>query len=237
MLDITGIDECRGIAQTTEGWRIGAAATWTDVVRAPLPPAFNALKLAAREVGSIQIQNRGTVAGNICNASPAADGVPPLLALDASVEVASAAASRTVPLGAFIKGVRKIDLHPGEMVTAIHVPRISGGAQSAFLKLGSRTHLVISIAMVAVIVEFLGEVVTDVRVAVGSCSPVAQRLPVLEARLRGLSVEQIAQTDFVATGGLTPLTPISDVRGSAGYRMDVAAEMCRRAVLQAINGG
>lgn len=237
ILDITAIPDCRGITATSPGWRFGAAVTWTEVVRASLPPAFDALKLAAREVGSIQIQNRGTMAGNICNASPAADGVPPLLALDAQVEIASASGTRTVPLGAFIRGVRKVDLAPGEMVAAILVPQIPDTARSAFLKLGNRTHLVISIAMVAAIVDVLDGNVADARVAVGSCSPVAQRLPALEARLRGRSVSEFAGMDFAAEGALAPLSPISDLRGSAGYRMDVAAELCRRAVIQATVGG
>ena len=87
VLDLTAVEGLRGISRAGDGWRIGAATTWTDVVRADLPPLFDALKQAARQVGSIQIQNAGTVAGNLCNASPAADGVPPLLALDAEVEL------------------------------------------------------------------------------------------------------------------------------------------------------
>ncbi|ABG31164.1 xanthine dehydrogenase family protein subunit M [Roseobacter denitrificans] len=237
LLDITAISDCRGISETADGWRIGAAVTWTDVVRAPLPPAFDALKLAAREVGSIQIQNRGTVVGNICNASPAADGVPPLLALNAQVEIASSDATRTVPLSAFIQGVRKVDLARDEMVVAVIVPKVSATAQSAFLKLGSRKHLVISIAMVAAVAEVQNGRLSDVRVAVGSCSAVAQRLPGLEARLIGCAVGDVATLDFAADDNLAPLTPISDVRGSAEYRMDVAAELCRRAVVQACGGG
>ncbi|GIT86695.1 xanthine dehydrogenase family protein subunit M [Roseobacter sp. OBYS 0001] len=236
ILDITAISDCRGISEIADGWRIGAAASWTDVVRAPLPPAFDALKLAAREVGSIQIQNRGTVVGNICNASPAADGVPPLLALNAQVEIASCDATRTVPLNAFIQGVRKVDLAADEMVVAVIVPKVSASAQSAFLKLGSRKHLVISIAMVAAVVEVQNGMLSDVRVAVGSCSAVAQRLPGLEARLIGCAVGDVPTLDFAAQDSLAPLTPISDVRGSAEYRMDVAAELCRRAVVQACEG-
>jgi len=85
MIDLTGVAALRGISRDGRGWRIGAATTWTDVIRADLPPSFDGLKLAAREVGSVQIQNAGTVAGNICNASPAADGVPALLTLEAAI--------------------------------------------------------------------------------------------------------------------------------------------------------
>lgn len=234
ILDITAIPACRGIVETAQGWRIGAAVPWSDIIRAPLPPAFDGLKLAARDVGSIQIQNRATVAGNICNASPAADGVPPLLALDGFVEIASERGTRHVPLARFIQGVRRVDLGAGEMVTAIHVPRMAQHARSAFLKLGSRTHLVISIAMVASHVEMDGDRVGDVRIAVGSCAPVAQRLPDLEARVRGCTRSEVAALDFAAGDALAPLSPISDVRGSAEYRLDVAATLCRRAVVQAM---
>jgi CO/xanthine dehydrogenase FAD-binding subunit len=93
VLDISGVDEMRGIAAEGAGIRIGALTTWTALMEHPLPPAFDALKQAARQVGGVQIQNRGTLAGNLCNASPAADGGPPLLALDAEVELASAPSS------------------------------------------------------------------------------------------------------------------------------------------------
>ena len=97
VLDVTGIAELCGIARERQGWRIGAAVTWSELIRTELPPAFDALKFAAREVGSEQIQNAGTVAGNICNASPAADGVPALMILDAEVELASRAAGGSAP--------------------------------------------------------------------------------------------------------------------------------------------
>ena len=87
ILDITALEALRGIRATDAGWRIGATTSWTQVIEAQLPPLFDALKQAAREVGGVQIQNAGTVAGNLCNASPAADGVPALLALDAHLEL------------------------------------------------------------------------------------------------------------------------------------------------------
>ena len=122
ILDITQITGARGISQTDSGWRIGAATSWADIVTATLPTAFGGLKQAAREIGSLQIQNRATVVGNICNASPAADGVPPLLTLNATVEVASTSGNRIVPLGEFITGVRQIALSKDEFVVAMHVP-------------------------------------------------------------------------------------------------------------------
>ncbi len=99
VVDITALKEIRGISVQEDHIRIGGLTTWTEVIRTPLPPCFDALKQAAREVGSVQIQNRGTVAGNLCNASPAADGVPPLLALDAEIELVSLAGKTTISLG------------------------------------------------------------------------------------------------------------------------------------------
>ncbi len=150
VLDINRLDALRGLSETPEHFVIGARTSWTEIVRASLPPAFAALKQAALEVGSIQIQNRATVAGNLCNASPAADGVPPLMILDAEVELCSTAATRYLPLRGFILGNRKTACAPGELLTAIRIPKESAAGASSFLKLGARRYLVISIAMTAV---------------------------------------------------------------------------------------
>jgi CO/xanthine dehydrogenase FAD-binding subunit len=230
-LEIGRIGGLRGIERSDEAWRIGATTTWTDVVRAPLPPCFDGLKAAAREVGSVQIQNSGTVAGNLCNASPAADGVPPLLTLDARVELASAVGRRELPLADFITGVRRTALGDGEMVTAIQIPAQPEGARSAFLKLGSRTYLVISIAMVSVLLapDADGRV-AQARIAVGSCSPVARRLPDLEAALIGAPFEAAVVAARVGPEHLDPLSPIDDVRGAASYRLEAVEELLRRAL-------
>ena len=236
ILDIGTIPGMTGIARTDDGWRIGAATTWTQIAAYPFPSAFDGLRQAARQVGSVQIQNRGTVAGNICNASPAADGVPPLLSLGARVEIASKAGTRQVALADFITGVRRIALAPGELVTAVVMPAPSEGARGSFVKLGSRTHLVISIAMVAAVIDTEGDRIAAARIAVGSCSPVAQRLPALEHRLAGIACTRIDAAAFGHAGDYAPLSPISDVRGSDEYRRDVVPELCRRAVLRACGG-
>ena len=235
ILDPTGIEALKGVSATPFGWRIGAAATWTDIVSEPLPGCFDALKEAGREVGSIQIQNTGTIAGNICNASPAADGVPPLLALNAEVEIASAAGARRVALGDFITGVRAVDLRPGELVATIHVPSVDSSAASSFLKLGSRRYLVISIAMAAVVARVgNGGDIADLRVAVGSCSAVAVRLSGLEARLSGTQAAEFRESPTVTPEDLEELSPIDDIRGTASFRMDAAAELCGRAIATAL---
>lgn len=227
VLDIGGIDLLRGITADAAGWRLGATTTWSELAEAELPPLFDGLKQAAREVGGRQIQNAGTLAGNICNASPAADGVPCLLALDAEVEIAGPA-NRRLPLRQFITGVRRTALAPGELVVAIHVPRPRRHAESAFLKLGARRYLVISIAMAAATLEFSQGRVAAARVAVGACSPVAERLPALEAALVGAPRDRLA--DRVDAAQIAPLSPIDDIRGSASYRQDAAITLLRRLV-------
>lgn len=233
ILDLTRVAELRGIAAGPQGWRIGAAATWAEIAAAPLPPAFDALRQAAREVGAVQIQNAGTIAGNICNASPAADGVPPLLALEAEVELASATGRRRMALADFITGVRRTALGEGELVVALHLPHPPEGAGGAFVKLGTRASLVISIAMVAAVVWLAQGRIAGARLAVGACSPVARRLAGWEAALIGRTPEEAAALR-PALADLTGLAPIDDVRATAAYRLEAVRELCRRAVAQAL---
>lgn len=232
ILDITRIAGLRGIAREGGRMRFGAATRWSDIVRADLPPAFAGLQAAAREVGSVQIQNAGTLAGNICNASPAADGVPPLLTLGAEVEIAGTAGVRQEPLAAFITGVRRTRLAPGELVTAVTTDVPPDGSRGAFEKLGSRAYLVISITMVAVVVgcDAVGRI-SLARVAVGACSPVAMRLSALERALVGQRPAEVRVSDSDLAG----LAPITDVRGEADYRREAVAVQIARAV-QAAGG-
>lgn len=228
VLDLGAIAELRGVREEGDRWRIGALVTWSEVLEARLPRRFDCLKEAAREIGGVQIQNCGTVAGNVCNASPAADGVPPLLALDAAVELASARGRRELPLGDFVLGSRKTAGAPDELVTALLIPRRGAEARSAFLKLGARRYLVISIAMVAVAVELAGDgTIARAAVAVGACSAVAQRLAGLERDLAGRRLAP-GIGSVVAPAHLAPITPISDVRGTADYRRDAAVTLVAR---------
>lgn len=230
VLDITVLPELRRITAGGAHWRIPALCTWTDLLETPLPPLFDGLKLAAREVGGVQIQNAGTICGNLCNASPAADGTPNLLALDAGVELASLRETRRLPVAAFVTGSRAIARRADEMVTALLVPTPTHEARSTFLKLGARKYLVISIAMVAVVLETAADrTIAKARLAVGSCSVVAQRLSLLEAALVGKSLRADV-ADLVKPEHLTPLSPIDDVRGTADYRREAALTLVRRAL-------
>jgi CO/xanthine dehydrogenase FAD-binding subunit len=170
------------------------------------------------------------VAGNLCNASPAADGMPPLLALDAEVELVSKTGKRRMPLAEFIVGNRKTQRRADELLTAVMVPRVIEDAASAFVKLGARRYLVISISMVAAVVllDDAGRV-ADARVAVGSCSAVARRLPELEGELVGAAVRE-GLGRRVRPEHLQSLSPIDDVRATAEYRMDASLTLVQRAL-------
>ena len=228
IIDISKVSDLRNIRVDGSSWRIGSMVTWTDVLSADLPPVFDALKLAAREVGSVQIQNVATVIGNICNASPAADGVPPLLSMDAKLELCSSRSTRVIPLRDFILGNRQTALGEDEMVTALVLPRVGENDQSHFIKLGARKYLVISIAMVAanLRVDEHG-VVESVRIAVGACSEKAVRLAALEQHLLGMKVESVVDEVTRFTGSLS-LSPIDDIRASKTYRERAAKVLVAR---------
>ena len=218
------------------------STTWTDVAEAALPPELDGLRAAARTIGGRQIQNAGTVCGNVVNASPAADGLPNLLALDASVEVASADGERVVPIADFVLGQppdgpagraswsRACGCRRSRARRGTARGR-TGVARSTFLKLGSRAYLVISIVAVAAVLVVDRGVVVDARIAVGACSPVARRLRGLERELRGRRAGPSLAT-VPAMEHLSPLAPIDDVRGTADYRWDAALTLVRRAIAE-----
>jgi CO/xanthine dehydrogenase FAD-binding subunit len=230
LIDVSHVAEMRGIHFGPDFLRIGGATTWSEIAKAALPRSFNALRAAAREVGAVQVQNRGTIAGNLCNASPAADGVPPLLILDAQVELVSARTARRLPLRAFILGNRRTARRPDEILAAIYLPAPLSDAPSIFLKLGARRYLVISICMVAALLErdAAGRV-SRARIAVGSCSAAAQRLTDLERELVGRPATRDLAAIATATH-LGPLSPIDDVRATAVYRNDAAVTLVQRAL-------
>ena len=234
IVDVSAVAEMRGIVANSEGIRIGGAVTWTEIARTPLARAFRALQHAAGQVGSLQVQNRGTIAGNLCNASPAADGVPPLLVLNAEVELASLRGVRRMPLAAFLLGNRKTARQPDELVSAVIVPAPEPDATSAFVKLGARKYLVISIVMAAALLrkDATGTII-EARVAVGSASETAQRLSQLERDLAGASAHT-SLSRLLRSEHFNSLNPIDDVRASAKYRRDAALYLVGTALDQAI---
>ncbi|HTT10897.1 MAG TPA: FAD binding domain-containing protein [Burkholderiaceae bacterium] len=233
LLDISRLPEMRGIERTADALRIGATTTWSDLVRHPLPAHARALVQAARHVGGVQIQNRATIGGNLCNASPAADGVPPLLALDAAVELASQRGRRVIPLDRFVLGKRRTGLGADELLTSVLVPARSPNAVSTFLKLGHRRYLVISIVMVAVVLDFDAQQrVTYCGIGIGACSEAARRLPLVERGLLGVLRKEVRARagQLLEPAAFAPLAPIDDVRATRAYRLDAVRCLVERAL-------
>lgn len=240
LLDLGDVEALHGIARTTDSdgtplLRIGAMTPWSAIARASLDRPFVALQQAAREIGGIQVQNRATVGGNLCNASPAADGVAALLALDARIELAGVRGRRRLSVDGFVLGVRRTALAPDELLVAVELPLRSPRARSGFLKLGHRRSLVISIVMVAAAVEFdVHDRLERCAIAVGACAPAAVRLRALESRLLGAARPALAQRfdASICEETLAPLQPIDDVRATAAYRRQAAVELMRRLVAE-----
>ncbi|MCW5679945.1 MAG: FAD binding domain-containing protein [Xanthobacteraceae bacterium] len=234
LIDVSRVEALRGkVRQEGDAWVIPALASWTDIVDTDLPPLFDSLKQAAAEVGGRQIQNAGTVAGNICNASPAADGIPALMAMDAKVVIAGPAGEREVSLEKFVLGNRKIDLNEGELLRAVKVPARTTRTASAFRKLGARRYLVISIVMAAATLECekTGKIV-NAGISVGACAARALRLSAWEAALRGRKIGEIASL-AIDPAFIAPLAPMDDIRGAGEYRKHAAGVLVREALMKA----
>jgi len=198
---------------------VGALATYTDIIRSPLiRRRVPMLCAAAREVGGVQIQNRGTIGGNVANASPAGDTLPVLAAAQASVVLVSASGERRVPLTAFYTGYRKSVMRPDELVAALEIPKIDG--RQWFRKVGTRAAQSISKVVMAAIAPNDGQ---PPRIACGSLAPTVVRLPRTEAALgRGAAIGEAQRTL------LDEIAPIDDLRSSAEYRRRVAANLLAR---------
>ncbi|MGH7563932.1 MAG: FAD binding domain-containing protein [Gemmatimonadota bacterium] len=210
-LDLWGLEEL-GRLRWMEGWlELGALATYWDVVRHPLANAeLPILVEAARQVGAVQIQARGTWAGNIANASPAADGVPVLMACDATVLLVSARGCREVPLDGFYRGYKEMDMEPDELVTAVRIPRRPRPIQR-FFKVGSRRAQAIAKVGLAIARSDEGW-----RVVAASVAPTVRRCPAIETRLDEGWVP--GSPDDLLPTIRADVAPIDDLRSTAAYR-------------------
>lgn len=236
VLDVTAIEGLGAIQVLDGGVHLGALTTWTDIVRADLPPWMDLLIQCAHKIGAVQTQNSATVVGNICNASPAADGMVCLLAMDAVVELASMGGTRSLPVAEFVTGVRQTACRPGEMVTGLMLPAPVGATRSAFVKLGARKYMIVAVIAAAAVIEAAADgAVASARIAVGACSPVALRLAGLEAELSGMAISP-ALGETVGAEHLAGLSPISDIRASAEYRLEAVRTVLRR-MLSELGGG
>lgn len=217
----------------SEGLLLGSAVTHAAVVRhAAVQEHYGALAASANWVGSVQTRNRGTVVGNVCNASPAADTAPALIAYRAVVRIAGPEGTREVPVEQFFRGPGQTVLSPGEMVTALRLPPHRHRHGWGFLR---RTRTVIDIALVSscVVIHAANGLCDDVSISLGAVGPTPLRAVQAEAVLRG----QRPSTPLIATTAMQAAAearPISDVRCSAAYRKDMAEVLTRRCVQSAL---
>ena len=231
-ISLWGLDDLRRIAVDETSVTLGALTTYTDVRRhAVLRSEFPLLALAASETGGIATQNRGTIGGNIANASPAADTPPALLVYDADLELISVRGSRRVPYVSFHTGYKTMDLAPDEIISAVRLPRGRRGWVETYRKVGTRRAQAISKVCVAAAARVEHGIVADIRIALGSVSPTVVRAERAEGAVRGERLTRAAIARAAEQLG-TAITPIDDVRSTARYR----ASVVRNIVTQFLGG-
>ena len=212
-LDLQGLRDLRGIRRRGESLVIGALATYTDLIRSPLVRRrLPILAEASRWVGSPQIQNRGTIGGNIANASPAGDALPVLAVAEATVLLGSVDGERRVPFSSFYTGYRQTVMRPDELIVAVEVPRVEG--RQWFRKVGTRAAQAISKVVMAAVRA------PRPRIALGSVAPTVVRVPRTEAVLAGGGTLAEAQAIL-----MDEIQPIDDLRSTAVYRRRVSANL------------
>jgi CO/xanthine dehydrogenase FAD-binding subunit len=236
LVDIGELDELRTIDLTEDELRIGALFTHAELAASTLIQSdFPALAAACRAVAGPPVRNRGTIGGNLANASPAADTAPPLLALNARVRLASRQGLREVSMTEFFVGPGQTALRQGELITTISVPLPSPRSSGVFLKYGRRSEMAIAVVSVAVQVSLAdaAEQASEVRIALGSVAPVPMRAHDAEELLIGTPC-RADQVKEAARRAAHATQPISDIRASADYRRLLTSVLVERAILSAV---
>lgn len=224
-INIWRLDELRGIEANDDHVTLGALTTYTDVQDHPvLRNEFPMLCQAASETGGPAIQNRGTIGGNIVNASPAADSPPALLAYDAEVELVSTQSSRRLPYQGFHIGYKQMRIRPDELLTRIRLPRNTAGATHYYRKVGTRKAQAISKVCLAAVGRQNNGHIDDVRLAVGSVAPIVVRCVQTENALKGQKLDAATMQSAQASL-LREISPIDDIRSTANYRLQVASNL------------
>jgi len=224
-VDILNLKELKGIEIADEHVTLGALTTYTDVQADPvLRQEFPMLCQAASETGGLAIQNRGTLGGNIVNASPAADSPPALLAYDAEIELVSASGSRWLPYREFHVDYKKMDLRADELLRSIRLPRTHGTLRQYYRKVGTRKAQAISKVCFAATARMDNGAVDLIRIALGSVAPVPLRCRATEAMLQGKTLnENVIQQ---AKAELSrEIVPIDDIRSTKDYRLRVSVNV------------
>jgi CO/xanthine dehydrogenase FAD-binding subunit len=224
-VNIWGLKELHGIEATETHVILGALTTYTEVqANAILQNEFPMLCQAASETGGLAIQNRGTLGGNIVNASPAADSPPALLAYDAEIELVSSGDSRWLPYNGFHTGYKQMHIAQDELLARIRLPRNTRGASHYYRKVGTRKAQAISKVCMAAVARIDHGLIEDVRIVLGSVAPVVVRCIETENTLRGRVPG--AETSQAACESLSrEISPIDDIRSTAKYRLQVAQNL------------
>ena len=224
-VNIWPLRELRGIEVTDEHVTFGALTTYTEVqANEVLQREFPMLCQAASETGGLAIQNRGTLGGNIVNASPAADSPPALLAYDAEIELVSSRGSRWLPYDGFHTGYKQMTMREDELLSRIRLPRRTSGMKQYYRKVGTRKAQAISKVCFAGVVRMEATRVADVRVVLGSVAPIVLRCKQTEDAIRGKEINDDT-VKLARETLLREIVPIDDVRSTADYRLRVAANL------------
>ncbi|RFU65155.1 FAD binding domain-containing protein [Peribacillus glennii] len=236
VISLNGVQQLTGIYKNATGnLEIGAQVTHREIEKSPLiTESLQALKQACSTVGGVQVRNLGTIGGNLCNASPAADTPPVLLVLDAMVNLKGPKGARSLPLQEFLLGPRKVNLEQGELLTSIQIPEVSPNTATVFLKAGRRKAMEISLCSVSARVTLNRNGTADVRIGLGSVAATAVRAHSAEDLLQG----KVITTELIKTAAAAAVNdcnPISDVRGSAEYRRMLVESMVRKALIQCLD--
>ena len=233
-VDISRLDELRFIEEADGKIRIGAMSTITDLLDSALiRVAASPLYESALEFAGPLVRNRASVAGNLMDASPAADLAPPLLAQDAVVELASTKGERSLPLSDFFLDYRKTAVRPEELVTTIVIEPLRSGDRCAYYKLQLRRAMAIAVLGVAVVLRMEENVCTEAAIALGAVAAVPYRVRPAEGILRGKEIGE-AEIEAAAVAAEDSARPIDDVRASAAYRKKMCGVLVRRLLRKAL---
>ncbi len=228
VLDLWRLPGLGGIEVTGDAVVIGAGATWSEVERHPvIGERLAPLALAAREIGALQIQARATLGGNVGTSSPVGDSLPVLLALDATLEVASVRGRRRVPYAGWCTGYRTTQLQPDELIVSATLPLPGARARTTWRKVGTRRAQSISKVMGAAAIELDGDVVVSARVALGAVADRPIRIAAVEDAVAGRRLGAAA-AEAARAAIRAAIRPIDDVRSTAAYRRDVAENLVAR---------
>jgi CO/xanthine dehydrogenase FAD-binding subunit len=224
-IDIWRLNELRGVSDEGETICIGALTTYTQLIKSPaIQQYIPALVEASRTIGAVQIQNRGTIGGNIVNASPAGDSLPVLAAFDAEIEIGSLRGVRQIGFNQFYTGYRKTVMEPDEIALAVRMPKLKSGERSFFYKVGTRRAQAISKVVMAVKVETTKGVINSINIGLGSVAPTVMRAVQTESLLTSatLDVPIIRQAARTISKEVAPIT---DVRSTEHYRRAVTGNV------------